>query len=214
MPASTDEYSTFYHYSDKLNVDGSDPEQTWRAITNAYTLLEEWFDDRRLYHLVGFLIWEDTDLNELLAPCSENHEKGLQTSTSPEIYRLTVGDEDLTALHPRGGRRAYRRPSGPACSIGATPRRSAPSSCCSTLRHCFRAANPTCGSSSELKTFQWDIEHIRSVASDQPGSRTGRIEWLEHCAGYSTPTGEHPRMRTEIQQFHQASSRTGDRRRL
>jgi hypothetical protein len=30
-------------------------------------LLEEWFADRRLYHLVGYLIWAGEDVNALRA---------------------------------------------------------------------------------------------------------------------------------------------------
>jgi hypothetical protein len=100
MPVSSDAYATFYHYSDKLNAEGSDPERAWRAITDAYTLLEEWFDDRRLYHLVGFLIWEDIDLNELLALASGNTKKAFRQILRQKIFRLTVGDDDLTALTP------------------------------------------------------------------------------------------------------------------
>jgi hypothetical protein len=200
MPSSSDAYATFYHYSDKLNAEGSDPEQAWLAITDAYTLLEEWFDDRRLYHLVGFLIWEDADINELLALAAGTTKKAMRQALRQKIFRLTVGDDDLTALTPaeveeRIADRVDLLQYGRNSQIGsilllfnlATLLQSRESN----MRFQFES----------FKTFRWDIEHIRSVASDQPGSRTGRIEWLEHCAGYFEATGQHQELRTEIQQF-------------
>ena len=35
-----------------------------------------------------------------------------------------------------------------------------------------------------FKNERWDIEHVRSVASDRPEKHSDRIAWLEHCLGY------------------------------
>ena len=36
-----------------------------------------------------------------------------------------------------------------------------------------------------FKTAKWDIEHVRSVAPDRPGTPKGKFEWLEAVPGLS-----------------------------
>ncbi len=86
MPESSDRYATFYHYSERLNGKDSDPDQEWLAIKKRYMLLEEWFEDRQLYHLVGFLIWEDTDLNELIALAEDTTKKDFKHNWTAPLF--------------------------------------------------------------------------------------------------------------------------------
>jgi hypothetical protein len=67
MKPSADDYATFNHFSEKLSAKDADREEAWLAIKRTFMLLEEWFQDRRLYHLVGFLIWAGMDVNEIRA---------------------------------------------------------------------------------------------------------------------------------------------------
>src|SRR5208283_819676 len=67
MTPGTDEYATFHHFSQKLTRKDADLEGEWLAVKRTFMLLEEWFADRRLYHLIGYLIWVGEDVNTLCA---------------------------------------------------------------------------------------------------------------------------------------------------
>jgi hypothetical protein len=47
----------------------------------------------------------------------------------------------------------------------------------------------------------WDIEHVRSVAPDRPGTHNGQVQWLAHCLGYLESADEAPEIRRDIQAF-------------
>jgi hypothetical protein len=201
MMESPDTYATFYHYSEKLNAKDSDPEKEWLTVKKTFMLLEEWFEDRCLYHLVGFLIWKDRDVNDLSRLATGSTKKEFKEKLRALIFSLTVGSDDLATLDPdefderitdRVDLLEYGRDSQHIRS----------------LLLLFNLATLLQNSESNMrfqfesfKTARWDIEHVRSVAPDQPGGRAGRIEWLQRCLGYFHSTGEAPELRAEIQQF-------------
>ena len=47
----------------------------------------------------------------------------------------------------------------------------------------------------------WDIEHVRSVAPDRPGSRKGQAEWVKHCLDYLKSADEAPELQADIETF-------------
>jgi hypothetical protein len=52
-----------------------------------------------------------------------------------------------------------------------------------------------------FKTARWDIEHVRSVASDQPGSYRSQTSWVNHCLGYLQAANQAPDLQNEIKIF-------------
>jgi hypothetical protein len=52
-----------------------------------------------------------------------------------------------------------------------------------------------------FKKADWDIEHVRSVAPDRPGTPRGKIEWLKRCQSYLESADQAPDLRTDIQAF-------------
>ncbi len=52
-----------------------------------------------------------------------------------------------------------------------------------------------------FKTASWDIEHVRSVASDRPGTPTRKIDWLERCRGYLVSAKEALELQSDIEAF-------------
>ena len=121
MKASADDYATFNHFSRRLATEGADPQFEWQQVKNIFMLLQEWFEDRSLYHLVGFLVWAGTDLNELrrLAAGRPKHElkerlrtkavesafRAAPTNTdNPETLRQWIGDRLENLEYPRDRR--------------------------------------------------------------------------------------------------------------
>jgi hypothetical protein len=93
MTASADEYATFYHFSQKLTRKDADLDLEWLAVKRTFMLLEEWFADRRLYHLVGYLIWTGEDVNALCALAAgatkQQFRKNLKAKIFESAFRTT-----------------------------------------------------------------------------------------------------------------------------
>lgn len=200
MKASADTYATFYHYSKKLNAKEADPEREWLAVKQIFMLLEEWFEDRRLYHFVGFLIWDGMGINELRKLATGRTKKAFKEKLRGTVFSRTVG-ESLAKLKPDEidehvtdlvDRLDYGRDSAKIRSVLLL----------------FNLATLLLNRESNMrfqfesfKTAQWDIEHVRSVAPDQPTSRKGRVEWLECCLGYFRATEQEPKLQSAIRKF-------------
>jgi hypothetical protein len=52
-----------------------------------------------------------------------------------------------------------------------------------------------------FKGDQWDIEHVRSVAPDRPGTWKGQVEWMRGCLDYLRSAHESPALQTDIQRY-------------
>ena len=201
MGASVDTYATFYHFSQKLNDKSADIEREWLAVKRVFMQLEEWFKDRRLYHLVGFLIWVGLDVNELRKLAKTRTKRDFKETLKAKILaqalRLTVnGAVEGAALRElitdKVETLEYGRHSTQIRAILllfnlATLLRNP----ASNLRFQFEG----------FKTERWDIEHVRSVANPPLGRLTAQREWLAHCQGYLKADSEAIELLAEIEQF-------------
>jgi Protein of unknown function DUF262/Protein of unknown function (DUF1524) len=191
------EYATFNHFSQKLTGKDSDPEAEWLAVKRTFMLLEEWFADRRLYHLVGYLIWAGEDVNALRDLAGGATKQEFKTKLKAKIFEYAfrvpepvslttewIADQ-LDVLDYSPGSPRIRRILllfNLATLLGSEK---------SNMRFQFRS----------FKTDNWDIEHVRSVAPDRPGTPRGKVDWLVRCQGYLNSANEAPDLQTEIQAF-------------
>lgn len=51
-----DPFYTFLQFQDDLQVQGKTIDQVWKEVKDYFMTLDEWYQDRELYHLVGFLV--------------------------------------------------------------------------------------------------------------------------------------------------------------
>lgn len=197
MTSYIDEYATFHHFSQKLIRNDADLEGEWLNVKRTFMLLEEWFGDRRLYHLVGYLIWAGEDVNALcgLAAGARKREFKLKlrakifwyafgTTEQAPLTKEWVADKlDLLVYSPGSERiRRVLLLFNLTTLLGNDQ---------SNIRFQFE----------NFKRENWDIEHVRSVAPDRPGTHKGKIEWLERCQGYLKSANQAQDLRTHIQAF-------------
>jgi hypothetical protein len=197
MKTGTNEYATFHHFSQKLSREDADLEGEWQAVKRTFMLLEEWFADRLLYHLVGYLIWAREDVNDLRALAAGDTKQQFKKNLKAKIFEYVFGTpepaqlirewiaDQLDALeyHPGSGKiRRILLLFNLATLLGNKQ---------SNMRFQFES----------FKKAQWDIEHVRSVAPDRPGTPRGKTEWLERCQGYLESANQAPNLRTDIQAF-------------
>lgn len=201
MPSSADAYATFYHYGQMLDHSEANPEKAWSALKRMFMLLDEWFHDRRLYHLVGFLIWSGLGVNDLRRLADGCTKAEFKEKLRAQVFLRTIDSADLNTLPEDELReRIVDRVSALAYGHSSPRIRSILllfnlatllQSSASTIRFQFES----------FKTASWDIEHVRSVASDRPANRRGQGEWLAGCLGYLRSAGSASELQTEIEVF-------------
>lgn len=201
MRPSTDAYATFYYFSKKLNERSADIEKEWLAVKRAFMQLEEWFRDRRLYHLVGFLIWSGMDVNELRKLAEKSTKSAFKESLRGRIFERAmkgnvnspgVGESLREHIANKVTTLEYGRHSAQIRSILLLFNLATLlSNLASNLRFQFEG----------FKTERWDIEHVRSVGSARPLRLTVQREWLSHCQGYLNISADAPALIAEISKF-------------
>jgi hypothetical protein len=200
--ATKEQYATFYHFSGKLNGKGRDPEREWREIKKAYMLFEEWYEDRRLFHLIGFLICTGMHIPEIRKLGEKCDKTTFREIVRRECYQRVMGVCVPTNLQA-GELRSLIADRISDLNYGQIDRR--------TIRSfllLFNIATLLLNSQSNarfpfenFKGSEWDIEHIRSVAGDQPGNRKAQREWLGQCLDYLRNSGVKPDLALAIETY-------------
>jgi hypothetical protein len=94
LPVETehDDYRIFYAFNSRLKAEGADTELEWRRIKQTFMTLEEWFEDRVLYHVVGFLARKTNGsrIQKLRVFQNRRLPPGRQTHVSCPDHRLTL----------------------------------------------------------------------------------------------------------------------------
>lgn len=60
---SSQKYHTFYEFNHLIATEGV--EKVWLKVKQTYNLLKEWFNDRELYHIIGYLLEQGIKINDL-----------------------------------------------------------------------------------------------------------------------------------------------------
>lgn len=68
-----DEYSTFRYFNDQFKEKSiNEIDKNWKEIKKYYQTLEEWYNDRELYHKVGYLITVGAEIKDILKESKGN----------------------------------------------------------------------------------------------------------------------------------------------
>ncbi|WP_066731093.1 DUF262 domain-containing protein [Cupriavidus sp. D384] len=177
-----DPYKTFHFFNHRLQEEKRLAEDEWLRVKQSFMSLEEWFNDRVLYHLVGFLVHEGEDIQGLRVLAQGAAKRAFQARLRDRIARKVGlacdwGDPNAVreVIEVRLADLEYGRDSRRIRSILllfnvatllANPR--------SNLRFPFDA----------FKKEAWDIEHVKAVASDRPDKADAQRLWLSNVADY------------------------------
>ena len=55
-----EDYVAFFHFAELLNQEKT-AEAQWRKVKQIYMALEEWYEDRYLFHILGFILHQAGD---------------------------------------------------------------------------------------------------------------------------------------------------------
>ncbi|MBB3205514.1 hypothetical protein FHS27_001314 [Rhodopirellula rubra] len=200
--ATHDQHPVFNHFSEKLNADDADPEMEWRRAKQMFMMLEEWYDDRTLFHIVGFLVHTGKTIGSLVKLSQGCTKDQFEKRLRDLVFKSIIGSppEKMTRAVIQGivserlETLQYGRPLD-----NATIR---------SVLLLFNVATLLESKKSNLrfqfdsfKCGEWDIEHVRSVSADDLNSVSQRNEWLTEVRGYFESQDEQPDLRKKIDAF-------------
>ena len=156
-----DNYSTFRFFNGKFkNKNKETIEQNWLEVKNYFQRFQEWFNEKELYHKIGFLISEGETITQLV---SESEDK---TKTEFKEYLDNSIKEKLKGVNLGNLQYGDKK-----------------------IRTVLLLYNIQTMLNNEqdnslfpfdlFKKDKWDIEHITSVKDKIPESRQQKENWLE-----------------------------------
>ena len=196
-----DANAIFYAYSKKLNDDNAKPDAEWLKIKQMFMALEEWFEDRRLYHVVGFLINQRVEIPAIRQLAEQKPKKVFARNLKQAVWAQVFGADQLAHLSS-DKRRAKIEETLEDLEYGKN--KSAIRSILLLFNLATLLEDPRSNMRFQFSSFKqesWDIEHVRSVASDRPERLDDRKKWLEHCRSYLESRGEKAALQKEIVDF-------------
>ena len=182
----TDKLKIFLTFNRLLSPNGDkdksvDVAREWLKTKQCFMTLEEWYNDRALFHLIGYLVSQKVSIARIF----DLHQDALtkydfrqsllnlvfsETFNVIEIDALSQGwlAERLNAFTYESGAHKLR----PILLL---------------FNVASLLANPATNARFQFDKYKldsWDIEHICSVASDMPNSKDKQKAWLENVVAY------------------------------
>ncbi|HOZ18545.1 MAG TPA: DUF262 domain-containing protein [Candidatus Fermentibacter daniensis] len=191
--AERDAYGIFYTFSQNLKMSDKTEEEwrrkKWQEIKSLYLSLEEWFEDRVLYHMVGFLVSQEMSIIDIRKLSKDRTKTDFEQRLRKKIFERVI-DEDMPDPPEKQAVREYVANRLEELSY-LSNRQSI-----KALLLLFNLASLLQNRRSNLrfqfdsfKSERWDIEHIRSVTDDKPERHHDRRNWLENLLGYLETLG-------------------------
>jgi len=159
-----DEYATFRFFSEKFKIKNQkEIEKNWQEIKRLFQIIEEWFNDRELYHKVGFLITIGEAIKTLIANAETITKQEFKDYLDTRIAKK-IKCEDLHAIK-------YGKDNGLIRNI--------------LLLHNIQTMLNNKNETSRFpfqryKEEKWDLEHIHAIATEVKVKQENQKEWLKN----------------------------------
>ena len=177
----SDKLKVFLQFNRLLSEKSADVVQEWLEIKQCYMTLEEWFNDRALFHVIGYLVSQDVAIDTLFDLSQTSKTKyTFRQSLINLVLKKSFGYQELNALPENWIDEAL---STLTYDSGSKRLRS--------ILLLFNIAsllsNPATNARFQFDKYKgdrWDIEHIRSVASEMPVQKEKQKAWLDNVISY------------------------------
>lgn len=181
-----DKFKTFIQFNEWFVNDQVDISNEWLKVKKVFMTLEEWFNDRTLFHLIGYLVSQNISISEIFKLSSNSKgKKDFHQRLIKRILHLIFSVKIVNVLSHSNLRNTIDN---------YLAELSYETSTTNNLRQIlllFNIAsllnNPDSNARFQFEKFkldQWDIEHIRSVSSEIPESKEKQEQWLEQVIEY------------------------------
>ena len=205
--AKPDTYNIFYAYSKKLKNNDTTPAEEWLKVKQAFMTLEEWFEDRNLYHIVGFLIYQRVGINQIRELSNQITKRIFERRLKEKVFEKCIGAISLSELNKE---ELYERVSETLKDLeyGRDPNK------IRSILLLFNLVTLMKDSRSNLrfqfdsfKSDEWDIEHVRSVTSNRFLRHHERVAWLKLCLEYLKTEGMEAKLCRKLEKFVQLTEK-------
>lgn len=175
-------YGVFHAYSRRLALPGANAAREWLRVKQVFMQIEEWFEDRSLYHIIGFLVLQGVAVHSILRWAAQGPKAEFESLLRREAFARLIGkrleasiSQEQLETELRGFLQALEYGKSGAAKIRASLLLF---NLASLLRS--KASNARFPFDS-FKKESWDIEHIRSVTSSPPIDKAEQENWLRHA---------------------------------
>lgn len=207
--AKHDPYVIFHAYNLKLKNDQTSLKNEWLRIKQAYMMLEEWYEDRTLYHITGFLIQQGVSIAELRKLSESNTKSDFEQKLRQKIFSKVIGPESLIDMNDENiAERIRDRVEDLEYGKHNSDIRA--------LLLLFNVAtlldNPKSNIRFQFDSFKkekWDIEHVRSVTQDQPQRPHAQVAWLKNCLDWLQLQNNSQELKQDINSFISSTQNEG-----
>lgn len=176
-------YFTFHKFNE--DFENNDIDTIWLSIKKYFQTFQEWFNNKNLYHLIGYLISTGSSVSELKSASENRNKSQFKEFLIQEIKKqITYNIEDLDYTN-KSDRNKKIRPLLLLFNIQTILANEN-----SNIRFPFN----------RYKTDSWDIEHIRSVKSDKrPKDTNQQKSWITTVLEYFTGKKEFEEQKNVIE---------------
>ena len=163
-----DKLYTFLEYNRAF---GEEPDKSkwvdeeWERVKNLFSSLQEWYEDRRLYHFIGYLIWRKIPLKKIVGWKNESE------MTKLEFLRKI---EDEAKIKLEGGKTLQ--------TIGYGNSNIESILLLHNILTLLKNDSSNDFSFAKYKTEDWDIEHIHARESKNITDKKDWISWKNETA--------------------------------
>ncbi|WP_342804980.1 DUF262 domain-containing protein [Alteromonas sp. M12] len=184
----SDKLKIFLTFNRLLSTKGDkdkpvDVTREWLKIKQCFMTLEEWYNDRALFHLIGYLVSQNISIAQIFNVHQEALTKyDFRQTLLKLVFRETFKGREVESLSQEW---LEDKLNTFTYESGAHKLRSV----LLLFNVASLLANPASNARFQFDKYKdpsnaWDIEHIRSVASDMPNSKDKQKAWLENVVEY------------------------------
>lgn len=177
LNTSIDNYYTFHVFNEVMNTDKKNKNDIWEDVKNYFRIFNEWFENKELFHKIGFLISENKQLIKTLVFESKHKTKREFKITLDEKIKdkleKVFNKKSIYELEFDTSKEAIKQ------TLLLFNIKTLIDNKESNIRFQF----------DRFKKENWDIEHIRSQNDKEPFSKSDKEAWIEDVIslGYEIP---------------------------
>ena len=160
-----DEFYTFRHFVEKLK--DSNIKEVWKQVKQCFQVLEEWYNDRKLYHKVGFLVATGSRIKDIFDSSKGKSKSEFLNDLNQKIHDSVISKDDISTLKYRS-------------------EKIRPILLLHNIQTMLNNENETNRFPFDrFKKEKWDVEHITAIAEEPPQTDKHKRDWLNEVKNLS-----------------------------
>ena len=183
-----DKFKTFLQFNHILAQDDADVSQQWLEIKKTFMTLSEWFSDRTLFHLIGYLVSQDVSISKIFEISNNSQgKKDFHNRLIKQIWHLVFSGKTQTSPSLDELKNIIKKYLADLNYENSNTKQLRQTLLLFNIVSLLN--NPDSNARFQFEKFKlddWDIEHIRSISSEIPDSIDKQKQWLEQVIDYTS----------------------------